>query len=137
MFEKLWCAFVHIGSLTTMTFLNFEHWKVLFLHVMFRTTEESTRVWFIWWYVILFTITYVIPCYLFMTYLGTADYDCKDGQTRRGEKICGMLIESRWSTTCFFLFTLDNIMAKWVCMLLTFKKLMPGKEWEWWYFHTT
>ena len=45
--------------------------------------------------VILFTIIQVFPCYLFMTYLGTADYDCKDGQTRRGEKICGMLIESR------------------------------------------
>ena len=37
----------------------------------------------------------------------------------------------------FFLFTLNNMMAKWVCMLLTCKKLMPGKEWEWWYFHTT
>ena len=64
--------------------------------------RRINKSWFIWWYVILFTIIQVFPCYLFMTYLGTADYDCKDGQTRRGEKICGMLIESRWSTTFFF-----------------------------------
>ena len=111
-----------------MTFLNFEHWKVLFWHVMFRTTEESTWVWFIWWYVILFTFTCMIPYYLFMTYLGKADYDCKDGQTRRGEKICVMLIESKWSTTYYFLFTLNNMMAKWVHMLLTYKKLMPANK---------
>ena len=47
----------------------------------------------------------MIPCYLLLTYLGTADYDCKNGQTRRGKKICGMLIELKWSTaSCFSIY---------------------------------
>ena len=99
--EKLLCGCAH--RLHTYYDLS-EFWtlKGLIFACYIQDHRRINKSWFIWWYVILFTIIQVFPCYLFMTYLGTADYDCKDGQTRRGEKICGMLIESRWSTTFFF-----------------------------------
>ena len=99
--EKLLCDCAH--RLHTYYDLS-EFWtlKGLVFACYVQDHRRINKSWFIWWYVILFTVIQVFPCYLFMTYLGTADYDCKDGQTRRGKKICGMLIESRWSTTFFF-----------------------------------
>ena len=92
---------MHIGSIPTMTYwiLNIER----FCFCMLCSGPQKNQQELIYLVICHSVHNYSsIPCYLFMTYLGKADYDCKDGQTRRGEKICGMLIESRWSTTFFF-----------------------------------